>query len=106
MASAVKMTHSNTNVVKNGFYGFSWTSFFFSGIPAIVRGEAGIGLGILVGTIVLGALSVGILGILVNVIWAFMFNKNYTHKLLERGYAFTDEEEEVSKAKAALDIAT
>lgn len=105
MATAVKMTHSSTNVVKDGFYGFSWTRFFFSGIPAIMRGEAVIGLGILVGTILLGALSLGILGLVVNIIWAFIFNKNYTHKLLERGYLFTDDDEKVSMAKEALGIA-
>ena len=39
MAKIVMMKHEKTGVIKKGFYGFSWTSFFFSGFPALLRGD-------------------------------------------------------------------
>ena len=47
MAKIVMMKHEKTGVVKKGFYGFSWTSFFFGGFPALFRGDIVTGLIIL-----------------------------------------------------------
>jgi len=98
------LVNPTTGVVKTGYYGFSWTSFFFSGIPAIVRGDVGIGLGVLLGTIVLGAFSLGLLGAVVNIIWAFIYNKKYTTDLLQAGYKLEDRPEIVGRAKASLGV--
>jgi hypothetical protein len=105
MAQAVRLIHPQTGLTKTGYFGFSWTSFFFSGIPAITRGDVGIGLGVLLGTIVLGALSFGLLGFVVNIIWSFVYNKMYTTKLIEAGYRIEDTPEVAGKAKAALGMA-
>ena len=84
--------------------GFSWTSLFFSGIPAITREDVGIGLEVLVGTVLLGAFSAGLLGAVVNIIWAFVYNKMYTTKLIEAGHQIEDSPELAQRARAALGI--
>lgn len=104
MATAVRVRQPQSGLTKTGYVGFSWTSFFFSGIPAITRGDVGIGLGVLVGTILLGAFSVGLLGLVVNIIWAFVYNKMYTTRLIEGGYQIDDTPEVAQRARAALGI--
>ena len=42
----------------------------------------------------------------VGLIWAFIYNKNYTHRLLQSGFEFNDTPERVAEAKRALGIAT
>lgn len=69
-----------------------------------MRGDVGIGLGVLVGTVLLGAFSLGLLGILVNLIWAFVYNKMYTTKLIDAGYEISDSTETARRAGDALGI--
>ena len=65
-----------------------------------MRGDLAIGLGVLVVAILAGAFSFFVLGIVVNVVWAFVYNKFYTRKLIERGYKI--DQENAAAAKAAL----
>lgn len=97
MATKIMLHHPVTGITKSGFYGFSWTTLFFGGFPALFRGDIVIGLVI----IVIGILTWWIAG----VIWAFFYNKYYTLKLVEQGYVLVGSESEVSAAKAALGIA-
>ncbi len=97
MATKIMLQHPVTGITKSGFYGFSWTTLFFGGFPALFRGDIVIGLVI----IVIGILTWWIAG----VIWAFFYNKYYTLKLVEQGYVLVCSESEVSAAKAALGIA-
>lgn len=106
MAATVQMKHPKSGIVKNGFYGFSWTSFFFGGIPALIRGDLVYGIGIIIASLVLGFFSFGLLSIVVNVVWAFVYNKNYTHRLIEAGYEFSDDPTHTAAARSALGIAT
>jgi hypothetical protein len=46
------MKNPNTGVIKKGFYGFSWTTFLFGGIPALFRGD--IITGLVVGPFLVG----------------------------------------------------
>jgi hypothetical protein len=96
MATKIMMQHPVTGISKTGFYGFSWTTFFFGGLPALFRGDIIIGLVV----VVIGLLTWWIAGI----IWAFFYNKFYTLKLVEKGYVFVGTESEISAAKAALGI--
>ncbi|MBU1003420.1 MAG: hypothetical protein KKE73_12980 [Proteobacteria bacterium] len=96
MAKIVMLKHPDTGIVKKGFFGFSWTTFFFAGFPALFRGD--IVMGVLV--TVLSLLTWGLAG---N-IWAFFYNKHYTTKLLAQGYEFADSEEVILSAKVALGI--
>jgi hypothetical protein len=98
------MKHKQTGVVKSGYFGFSWTSFFFGGFPALFRGDLGYGLGVLVAAFILGGVSFGLLWFLIGLIWAAIYNKNYTHRLLQEGYEFNDMEDRVGDAKRALGI--
>ncbi len=105
MAIGVRVKHPEHGISKTAFVGFSWTSFFFNGIPAMTRGDVGIGLGVIVGTIFLGALSFGLLVIVINLIWAFVYNKMYTTKLLEKGYQIDETDDRAQAVKSALGIA-
>lgn len=96
MAQLIRLKHARSGVVKSGFYGFSWTTLFFGGFPAIFRGD------LLTGAIVL-ALSASSFWI-VAVVWAFLYNRVYTTRLLEQGYVFDDAPDKVEKAKRALRI--
>lgn len=97
MATSIMMKHPATGVLKKGLYGFSWTTFFFGGFPALFRGD--ILTGVLV--IVASVLTFGLAGL----IWAFIYNKKYTLGLVEKGYVFAESEEKNRAAKAALGIA-
>lgn len=48
MAQIIRLKHPQSGVVKSGFYGFSWTTLFFSGFAAIFRGDLITGVIVLV----------------------------------------------------------
>ena len=96
MAKVVMLKHPKTGILKKGLYGFSWTSLFFGGLPAICRGDIVVGVVVMVATV----FTCGIAGI----IWAFVYNKKYTLGLLEKGYVFHDTLENVLRAKEKLGI--
>jgi hypothetical protein len=98
------MRHKQSGIVKEGYFGFSWTSFLFGGFPALFRGDIGYGLGVLVAGLLFGAFSFGLLWFLIGLVWASMYNKNYTHRLLQAGYEFHDTEDRVADAKRALGV--
>ena len=105
MATAVQMKHREAGILKTGYYGFSWTSLFFGGFPALLRGDVPYGLGVLAAGVVFGALSAGWLWFVIGLVWAFIYNKNYTHRLIQAGYEFNDTPERVADAKRALGVA-
>jgi len=96
MATVVMMKNPDTGLVKKGFFGFSWTTFFFGGFPALFRGD--LVTGILL--IIISMMTMGIGGI----IWSFFYNKSFTTKLIEKGYQFADSDGVVSLAKSALGV--
>jgi hypothetical protein len=96
MAQIVMLRNPQTGIVKKGFYGFSWTTFFWGGLPALFRGDILVGLGV----VVLSILTWGVAGFL----WAFFYNKHYTLKLIEQGYQFADSEGKVALARAKLGV--
>ncbi len=69
------------NLIKKGLVGFSWTTFFFGFFVPIIRGDAR--LAIVVVTLFTFGLS--------NIVFAFIYNKQYTTRLLESGYEPADE---------------
>lgn len=90
------MQQPSTGIVKKGFYGFSWTTLFFGGFPAIFRGDLVEGILVLVANF----LTFGVAGI----IWAFVYNKRYTLKLINQGYKFSADEAAITLAKSNLGI--
>lgn len=94
MATQILMKNPSTGIVKKGFYGFSWTTFCFSGIPAMMRGD------ILTGILITCFCWCP----LVTLIMAFKYNKMYTTKLVEQGYEFADNETANEIARVRLGI--
>ena len=96
MAQTIRLRHTQSGVATTGFYGFSWTTLFFSGFPAIFRGD------LLTGVLVL-LLSASSFWI-VAIIWACLYNRVYTTRLLERGDVFDDAPDKVAEAKRVLQV--
>jgi hypothetical protein len=104
MATRIAMQHKETGIVKDGFYGFSWTTLFFGFFPALFRGDFITFIGGFVITLIIALLTWGIGAFFVGFVWAFMYNKYYTRRLLERGYVFAANEADNTMAASALGI--
>ena len=105
MATKVTLKQESTGLVKDGFFGFSWTTFFFGMFPALFRGDFVTFIGGFVVLLILGILTAGIGSWIAMIVWAFMYNKYYTRKLIEKGYVLSDTPELNEKAANELGIA-
>jgi hypothetical protein len=83
--------------MKTGYYGFSWTYLFFGWFVPVFRGELTIALLHLVITIVTFGLW--------QIIIAFLYNKQYMTRMLEKGYVLNDTEVVNDAARRKLRIA-
>ncbi|MFM8555944.1 MAG: hypothetical protein ACKODG_07195 [Betaproteobacteria bacterium] len=98
MARKVMIQHPQTGIVRNGFYGFSWTYLFFGWWVPLIRGELGVAaLHLLFTFFTLG---------LWQVIVAFLYNRQFMIRMLEKGYVLADREDVMSAARVALGIGT
>jgi hypothetical protein len=104
MATGIRLKQPQSGIVKTGYYGFSWTSFFFGGIPALMRGDIGAGLAVIAISLLASAFSFGLLWFVFGLIWAFIYNKRYTQALLQQGFVFDDDPARVAEAKQRLDV--
>ncbi|MBY4639591.1 hypothetical protein K6L44_06195 [Gluconacetobacter entanii] len=104
MATQVRLRHKDTGIEKEGFYGFSWTALFFGAIPCLFRMDFITFIGFFVVQCIIGACTLGIGVFVTSLVWAFIYNKYYTRKLLEKGYVFDDSPERVAAAKVALGV--
>ncbi|GHR79664.1 hypothetical protein VN1274_12750 [Helicobacter pylori] len=116
MATTINLKKGN--LIKKGFVGFSWTTLFFNFWVSVIRGDAKWAIVmfiflfcysfVVVVTIggmfadtdidkipddeLIGIFLIVSLGsIIINIIFAFTYNKQYTTRLLESGYEPTDE---------------
>ena len=105
MATRLPMHHPQTGILKDGFYGFSWTTLFFGFFPALFRSDFLTFIGGVLISVLVGVNSFGFGTLLINVVWAFMYNRYYTRKLLEQGYRFHADAGEAALASAALGVA-
>lgn len=106
MATRIALKHKETGIVKDGLYGFSWTTFFFGFFPALFRGDFITFIGGFVISVIIAMVTLGIGALLINLIWAFMYNKYYTRKLLERGYVLAGSDADNALAASALGVVT
>ena len=97
MAKKVALIHPQTGLIKSGFYGFSWTFLFFGWFVPLFRGELLIALLHFTITVI----TIG----LWQIIFAFLYNKQYTTRLLEKGYVLSDTVEVNEEARQKLGIA-
>ena len=104
MAELINMKQPSTGIQKKGIYGFSWTTFFFGCFPALFRGDFITFIGFFVIALIVGLVTAGLGGIVMNIAWAFMYNGYYTKKLLEKGFVFDASEVEIATAKNALNL--
>lgn len=97
MATKVIIQHPANGLTKNGYYGYSWTYLFFGWFVPLFRGELGVALLHLLFSV----LTFGIW----QLIFSFIYNKQYMTRMLEKGYVLKDKEENMTKARKALGIA-
>jgi hypothetical protein len=90
MAIRVMLRNPTTGLLKTGYVGFSWTTFFFGMFPALFRGDFLTFIGAFAVLLILGILTAGIGSGIAMFVWAFLYNRYYTRRLLERGYLLND----------------
>jgi hypothetical protein len=104
MATKINMLNPDTGLIKTGFYGFSWTTFFFGAFPALFRSDFITFVGVFVVLTIIAIATEGFGIFLAMIVWAFMYNKYYTRKLIERGFKFNGTVEENARAAKALGV--
>ena len=96
MAKIVMMKNDSNGLIKKGVYGYSWTYLFFGWLVPIFRGEIGIGALHLV----ISIFSCGI----TQIIFSFLYNKQFTQRLIEKGFRFADRPDVNLQAAAAIGV--
>ena len=93
----IALQHEQSRIVKNGYVGYSLTYLIFGWIVPIFRGEILIGVLHLVITFI----SFG----LFQLIMPYLFNKQYTTRMLTNGWILADTREMNQYARSKLNIA-
>lgn len=96
MAKQIRLKSPTTGVEKNGYYGFSWTYLFFGFFVPLIRGE----LGVAALHLLFSMFTLGVWQIIV----CFLYNKQYTIRLLEKGYQFNETGWNLENARAKLGV--
>lgn len=97
MATKVMLRHPTNGLIKKGFFGFSWTYLLFGWWVPLIRGE----LGVAVLHLVITIFTFGLWQLIV----AFLYNKQYMTRMLEKGYVLHDDEQVMAVARQKLGIA-
>ncbi len=105
MATAVNLRNPTTGLMKTGYFGFSWTTLIFGFFPALFRGDFITFIGGFVVAAIIASVTAGIGMFAISLVWAFMYNRYYTRRLIEKGYALNDTPEKNRAAAMALGIA-
>ena len=92
----IRVTHTASGVTKFWFVGYCWTYFIFGFFVPIFRGEIGIGLLHLVFSVI----TFGIF----QLVMPFLYNKQFTTRLLTSGWSLSDVEEMNAIARQKLNI--
>ena len=96
MAQKVKLLHPSNGLMKQGFYGFSWTYLFFGWFVPLFRGELVVAALHLLFTIVTFGFW--------QVIVCFLYNKQFMTRMIEKGYELKDDENIMNAARLKLGI--
>ena len=96
MATAVAIKHKESEMMKTGYYGFSWTYLLFGWFVPLFRGELGVGaLHLLFSLVTFG---------LWQLILCFLYNKQYMTRMLTNGWELAGTQQENLLARAALEM--
>ena len=92
----INLKHTNSSLNKPGYVGYCWTYFFFSFFVPIFRGE------ILIGVlhIIFSIVTFGIFQLVIP----FLYNKQFTSRMLTSGWVLSDTEENMQLARLRLGI--
>ncbi|WEG13564.1 DUF2628 domain-containing protein [Pullulanibacillus sp. KACC 23026] len=66
--------------------GFSWTTFFFGFIPALVRGDLKWASVLFISAVIVGVFTLGFGAWLPGILFSFTYNKIYIKDLIDKGY--------------------
>lgn len=91
------LRHPTNGLIKKGYFGFSWTYLFFGWWVPLIRGE----LGTAVLHLIITIFTFGLWQLIV----AFLYNKQYMTRMLEKGYVLNDDEHVMATARQKLGIA-
>ena len=94
----IKVKHNESGIQKNCFVGYSWTYFFFGFFVPVFRGEISIG----VFHLILSMITFGIF----QMIMPFLYNKQFSIRLLNNSWSLNDSEENNTIARQKIGIAT
>ena len=92
----IEIKHQESGIQKPCFVGYCWTYFFGGFFVPIFRGEISIGVFHLIFSLV----TFGIF----QLIMPFLYNKQYTTRLLTDGWVLNDTEEKNNLAKSKIGI--
>ena len=92
----INVKHNESGIQKNCFVGYSWTYFFFGFFVPIFRGEISIGVFHLIFSLV----TFGIF----QLIMPFLYNKQYSTRLLNNSWSLNDSEENNSIARQKIEL--
>ena len=92
----INLKHTNSRLNKPGYVGYCWTYFFFSFFVPIFRGEILIGVLHLIFSIVTFGLF--------QLIIPFLYNKQFTSRMLTSGWELSDTAENMQLARLRLGI--
>ena len=92
----INLKHTNSSLNKPGYVGYCWTYFFFSFFVPIFRGEILIGVLHLIFSIVTFGLF--------QLVIPFLYNKQFTSRMLTSGWELSDTEENMQLARLRLGI--
>lgn len=96
MATQIRMKHSKIGLIRNGYYGFSWTYLFFGWFVPLFRGEMAVAAFHVFFTVI----TLG----LWQLVFCFLYNRQFMSRQLLDGWELSDSSENNEKAKLALDI--
>jgi len=94
--SPVRIIHVGWGLVNTGYMGYSWTYLLFGLFVPLVRGELGVAVLHLVITIVSAGLS--------QLIFAFIYNRQYMNRMLTSGWRLDVSDENFELARRVLGI--
>lgn len=87
----ITLKNMDTGVIKKAPTGYSWTTFFFGFFPALFRGDLKWALITIIASFTLSFFTLGIGGLIYNIIFAGFYNKLYIKELMSKRFTYADE---------------